>query len=499
MELQFNKTVLPCLRLVTSQVQNQEQTQEVRLTDGMPDIGRILASWGQLLVRGKEWRSGGMSVNGGVMVWVLYSPEDGGQPQCVETWIPFQTKWDFPDTERDGVICVQPLLRGVDARSISARKLMVRAGVSILGEAVVDAEAEVYTPSDVPEDVRLLKKTYPLLLPKEAGEKAFLIDEVLALPASMPQPDKLIRYAVQPVLIEQKVMGDKVVFRGTANLHILYLGTDGQLHSWDFEMPFSQYAELENDYSPEAVACVSLAVTSLELDRGEEDNYVWKTGLSGQYLIYERTMVETVEDAYSPKRAVIPQTTALTLPAVLDIKSEMWQPEQNMEFDGTGVADMAFYPEHPRLYREEGQITAELAGSFQMLGCDQSGELMGATKRWEETKSIPLDTTAKVQAALQHNGKMQCMFTGENAVLSAELPMTVVTVSGQGIPMVMSMEIGEPVEPDPDRPSLILRKAGDEGLWELAKQSGSTVEAIQRANNLQQEPDPNQMLLIPVQ
>ena len=85
MELQFHKNVFPCLQRVCREVQNQEQTQEVRLTDGMPDIGSVLGAWGQVLMRGKEWRGGGMNMSGGVMVWVLYAPEDGGQPQCVET------------------------------------------------------------------------------------------------------------------------------------------------------------------------------------------------------------------------------------------------------------------------------------------------------------------------------------------------------------------------------------------------------------------------------
>ena len=146
MEVKFNKNTCPCLRKATCQVQNQEQTQEVRLPESMPDIGRVLGSWGQVLVRGKEWRTGGMGVSGGVMAWVLYAPEDGSEVRSIVTWIPFQVKWDFRETKRDGSICVTPLLKGVDARSTSARKLMVRANVSLLGEALEPIEPEVCCP-----------------------------------------------------------------------------------------------------------------------------------------------------------------------------------------------------------------------------------------------------------------------------------------------------------------------------------------------------------------
>ena len=64
--------------------------------------------------------------------------------------------------------------------------------------------------------------------------------------------------------------------------------------------------------------------------------------------------------------------------------------------------------------------------------------------------------------------------------------------------MIAQLELGDVKEPDFDRPSLILRKPGNASLWELAKYAGSTVEAIQKANKLQQEPSEDQMLIIPI-
>jgi hypothetical protein len=61
-----------------------------------------------------------------------------------------------------------------------------------------------------------------------------------------------------------------------------------------------------------------------------------------------------------------------------------------------------------------------------------------------------------------------------------------------------ALEAGEAKTPDPHRPSLILRRAGKDDLWQIAKASGSTVADIQKANNLQTEPDADQMLLIPI-
>ena len=85
-----------------------------------------------------------------------------------------------------------------------------------------------------------------------------------------------------------------------------------------------------------------------------------------------------------------------------------------------------------------------------------------------------------------------------SANVQATLPMCVITTRESDIPMLTGLEIGEATEPDPNRPGVILRRAGDQSLWELAKKFGSTVDAIQAANGLQQEPESDQMLLIPV-
>ena len=64
--------------------------------------------------------------------------------------------------------------------------------------------------------------------------------------------------------------------------------------------------------------------------------------------------------------------------------------------------------------------------------------------------------------------------------------------------MVLGLELGEEQGKNPDRPSIVLRRADGTRLWDMAKKAGSTVEAIRKANALEGEPASGQMLLIPV-
>ncbi len=498
--MQLTFTSQPCRYLDTAvrEVESMELTQEIRLSEGMPDVGKILCAWGQWVLRGKEWRTGSISCSAGLMVWVLYQPEDGSDVQWVEGWIPFQMLWDLPEETSEGTIRIQCLPRFVDARSISARKILVRSGVSAQAEAFVPGEALVYQPEEVPEGVELLRTVWPLRLPSEAGEKTFALDEELELPPSAPQMEKIVYYRVEPKVTERRVLGNKLVFRGSGNLHILYRSREGQLHSWDFELPFSQFAQLDGEYGPDAQGELILCPTSLEMDLEETGRIRFKAGMAAQYLIQDKRMLEVTEDAASPGREVEVQQQMLELPVLLETRREILYPEQQIQAEGNVAADVAFLPDFPRIRRGEAQMEVEVPGTFQTLYYGTDSALHAAASRWEGKQNVAAGEDVRLQAAVQSPENTQGTVGAVEVNVRAELPMEMTAVTWQQIPMVTGVTLGQMKTPDPMRPSLILRRAGEKRLWDIARESGTTVEAIRRANGLTEEPAPDRMLLIPV-
>ena len=494
MEMQFNSIPWQYLKSNVRQVLNQEQTLEVRLTDGMPDVGRVLCAWGQPVLRSKEWRTDGMTVTGGVCVWVLYAPEDGSSPQSVQAWLPFQGKWNFPDSRREGVIWAQCLLRGVDARTLSARKIMVRANVGILAEALEQTQMHVSQCPELPEQVYVLSKTYPLCLPVEAGERLLNLEEGFSLPA---KPQYIAACQIHPVVTEENVVGGKIVFRGTAYADLLYTGQDGQLYSHILEMPFAQYGELDRDYDKEASGSVTMAVSNLETELSDEGVKV-KCGLIAQYTVRENRLLQIAEDAYSPLRQVTPDIQMLQLPAILDRKQQYLEVSQEWEENVLQVVHTVFMPDHPTCYRDAEQLWLEFPGVFQVLYYDGDGALQARTESWSHTVTLPAAEQSNLHLTVAMGQQPNAMHQGDGMRLSGQMQLNMTTVAEQQIPMVTALDIGQPTMPAENRPSLLLQRMGEEGLWKLAKASGSTVEAIRQANGLQDEPAPGQMLLIPV-
>lgn len=498
MEMQFDKIPIEYLQKLTDGQRVQEETLELRLPEGMPDIGRVLGAWGQVVVRGKEWNGDNMAVSCGVMAWVLYMPEEEEGVRSVEAWLPFSVKWELPDTTNDGTITTVCLLKGVDARSISARKLMLRATLGVSAEAWLPAKAQTAVAGEMPKDIELLSATYPVMLPREAGEKAFLLEEQLPAPTTGVKPEKLLYYCLQPELAEKKVMAGKVVFRGSGMLHILYLGEDGKLYSCDHDLPFSQYGDLEGEYGQEAAVSLCLCVTSLDLTLDAEGALQLKAGVLGQYLLCDRTMVTVAEDAYSPCRPLTLTQERLDIPSVLDQMQQTVHGEESVQADVQQMIDLTFYPWYGQIKHTESGAQLPLGGQFQALYYDPAGELCSLTAPWSGEWQIPMAEDAAADIRAFSPGRPQATCGAGNVAFRADIAVDGAMYAGQGIPMLTGIEAGEAEKPDPNRPSLILCRKGNRRLWDVAKETGSTVETILQANQLDAEPESGKLLLIPI-
>ena len=139
----------------------------------------------------------------------------------------------------------------------------------------------------------------------------------------------------------------------------------------------------------------------------------------------------------------------------------------------------------------------EQPGVFQALYYGQDGTLQAGTARWDGKLSLHADANTDI-TGVPVPAMPQSGMGGGQLSMKTELPMELVSTARQQLPMVTGLAMGEDRKPDPGRPTLILRRAGEDSLWEIAKASNSTVSSIREANALQSEPVPGQILLIPI-
>jgi hypothetical protein len=354
----------------------------------------------------------------------------------------------------------------------------------------------VSTPGQLPEDIEILKKRYPLRLPKSAGEKSFQLEETLELPPTAGDLKNLVSYTLEPRVQECRMVSGKLVIRGSAVVHVVFMNEENRLSGSNLEMPFSQLAEPEGELGADARCEVRMAVTGLELDPDPEGKLQLKANLLAQFLVDDREILELTEDAYSPGRQVQPKVQELDLPQILDQQSLNIPVRQTVRQTGREIADVTYLPDCPTL-RRGPDTRVELPGQFQVLWYDDQDVLQSANARTQESREIPAAEDARMDVTVLP-GAAPSAGTGSGIELKGETVLDITTTSRRGLPMVTGLTIGEETQREPNRPSLVLRRAGKAGLWNIAKSTGSTVSAIRKANALEEEPAPEQILLIPV-
>lgn len=497
MELPFEKTVCRYWKQKLYTLENREETQELRLPDSMPDVGRVISSWGQVILRGKDWHSRGVGISGGVMVWVLYSPEDGGALQRLESWIPFQARADFPEPGDDGVIRVEPFLVSVDARPASSRRLVLRTGIALLIQAMVPDELELWKLGELPGDLETKIERYPFVLTREAGEKSFLLDEDLNLSERMPPVEQLVYYRLEPEILEQKVLGSRAAFRGMGNLHLLYIDPEGRLNSHDFRVPFAQYVDLDGEYEEDAEVSCLLCVTSLELDAEQDGALRLKCGMVCQHTVCAKEQVELLQDCYSPVREVWLEKQLVSVPAWLDQQNRQLELSSSVSGGDGQPVDLIFFRNPPDVKLRTGAADVEQGGTFRTLLMDPAGQYTSRTDRAGE--SIHMDTECQTVCFSSGSGTVGMRQEGASWRTDTQVAMDLKSLCVRPMEMVTGVKLGQERVPDPERPSVIIRcRNRGETLWDLAKRCGSTVGAIRRINRLEGEPEQERLLLIPV-
>jgi hypothetical protein len=345
--------------------------------------------------------------------------------------------------------------------------------------------------------MQLLRSQWPVRLRKAAGEKPFELEQDLILPDSVPEVSKLLSWQLDTKVTDQKILGNKILFRGTGNLHMVYLTTEQLLRCWDFEIPFSQYGELKEGYSPDASADVAVAVTRLELEQQDGKNFHLRTGLTGQYVVEERKLLETVEDAFCPRRELQVSRETLSVPVVLDSLWETVNRQQTLPVSADVIADQVFRPDFPQQHREGQNIRLSQSGTLQLMYYDDNGALRSAAVRLEGDVPLSQDERAQL-TAVPGDAHLQLHGGRDTMEIRWEMSLRLCAAAEQEIPMITDLEPGEKTADREGMPALILCRAGNRRLWDIARECGSTVSAIESANSLTGEPEPEQMLLVPV-
>ena len=503
MELLFETKNVDFLQEVLYAAISQEETGETIVPDSCPDVERILDTWGSVVLRGKDFRSGSLSISGGIQAGVIYAPEDGSAPRTLHLYIPFTIRMEAPELTEHAHAIVDCRLRSLDARILNSRKVMVRAALcgTVQGFVPASQELYVYAPEE-DGDLQVRSSTYPVVRTLEMAEKPFTMAEEAELPGGPSPMQELCKYDASVEVTESKLVGSKGVFKGTVQFKLVYRTEDESLAVWSCQFPFSQYVEFEREYDGEEELQTSVMLTdfSAEDANGQGKRLLVNLQLLAQCTVTGQESMEVVEDAYSLFHTFTPQWKTVEAGGRLDRQQIMETARAQIQAPVKSILDTHICLGDPVAQWESEQVRVTLPLTAYVLYMDENDDLQGTSVRMEAVCSTEMAETCDCRPKACISGEAFAVLSGDGLEVRCTVAFTLDTMSSQVMQVLCGGQLGEERLSTADRPSVILRPVSEEeSLWALAKCCHTTTDAICAANGLTDEASrPAGMLLIPI-
>ena len=502
MELEFKESSFQRLDCVLHDVKYQEETGEMIVPDSEPDMEEVVASYADVMIRGKDCRNGCVIISGGIKGCVIYRPEDHTAPRNLQFYLPFTVKFENPSlTEQSNIIC-SAKVRSADGRMLNSRKAMLRVNIGCGVTALEKSEDCFFSPAHIPDALQIEEKLYKFRLPVEYAEKSFVVSDTLEFPVSRPPIVSIVKECCRLEINESKLVGNKGVFKGLAHFKFLYLSEDDHFYSYEQMFPFSQYCEFNNDYDEQALEILPV-VTGYDLDpdsQTELRSAQLSIHILVQSVVYDDREVKLIEDAYAIGHELLPQWSLYNFNSQLDEQKERRHLRCQFRGNITNIIDADIYSDYPTVEHSHDEVRISSTAHVRLLAIDENGELLALQEQVRDQHVIALSEKGKCSAQADMVGAVSTSIFSGGAEVCFECISKRRFTAVQNVRTLKGADL-KPLDRNGEKvPSIIIQRVSkDTDLWSISKENQSKKAAIRAANQLEGDViTEERFLLIPV-
>lgn len=502
MELEFEREHLHDYETVLDTTLCQEETLEAIVPDACPDIQRIIDCCGQVCLTGKQAQERLAVVNGLIRAAVLYQPEEGGLRK-LDLSLPFSCKAECGAMTELAAVVASPRLRRIEAQALNPRKVLLRVDLAVDLTVCQPRERTVCTGALEPEGGGLCqlcaqRETYLLAA---VQERPFTFSETVRLPGS--GDGQLLTCRGSAVCGESRLIGGKLIFKGSVNLQLLFRGGSGELMSHQESLPFSQVMEAAG-MGEDSAGDLEIELTDLSWQPSEEDGRGLEitAELLAQAMIWVKRPLTLLQDLYSTQWTTQVQTEELALVQLLDRSQRTQSVRELLETaaPARNAVDCWLSLGEVTQQQEGDWISASVPFQVTVLYLDDQEQLQSVQRMSEAVCKVECPQGARCRVRCSWNGEMFAALSAGGVEARFNLDFHCMVLSAQTAAAVAQARTGEErPHGGQEQPSVVLRLAAPgERLWDIAKAYGTTREEIRQANGLEDEEAPEHtMLLIP--
>lgn len=499
MELVKN-TVYQYKELLSDTSEYQESI-DVIVPDVNPDVMEIVSASASCNAREKSLQQDRLTVSGEIEVCVFYRAEQQEKLYSVIGKIPFSHSCDAKGAVAADMALITAEVLSASATMLNPRKLTLKAMLGVHSSVYQNQGVSVTeNAAGLPEEgINCLIGSEERLLLSTITEKKIVFAEEIRLSAAA-EPAELLLHAHATWNTEDiKVLTNKIMLRGSAALQVITASAAGDnVEEHTYHLPFAQVIECDAaDVHDQVTVRYQPGQLQAQLMQREDGAVFLKCSASATAaaIVYKKTQLQVLQDLYSTVYATECQTEALPLAGVWKERTAEKQCSETAEPDSPAVRVCSWQLRCSS--RCSGGNTAQGSFYFMIWYETVAGKVRQLCRR--VNVEMPLETEGAVRAearqvsvTVDSIGNLQMDFCAVFTVCAAQQ-----TTCRQ----ISTCTLDKKNRRKPQRQaSLILRavEAG-ESAWSLAKQYGTTQQAVLVANRLAdgEELMPGRLAIIP--
>lgn len=485
MELQFQQKPISYLRCVQRKCGTQEESAEIIVPDRLPDVNEILKADARVCMREKECRQGSATVNGGICAVALYAGETTDAPQKVETYLPFTVRVDHSDISESSNILFSADVCAVEATVVNSRKVRLSVTVRYCLSIYTPATEDLFSCEEKPDGFQVKETSYALCLPTAYAERSFTVTDGLILPAQDVPVSSVFFVRVSAEITENRIAGNKAVFKGVVNCSASYLTEDGRYCTLPLQIPFSQFCELPEMYDDTAILTSTVTISDCNWETvSNPSSLEISVFLTVQCLVSKRVLITVAEDAYCLNCGFEAQRNQYAFDTQLDLQTQTDAVRALLEAEAREVLDATVFLSAPTVQRENDLALIRVPSTAEVLYRDENDRLQRGRLDYESAFSCDVNDGAALETEVALCSGISAVPTASGIDIRYSVCLTCAPTATWTQSAIVGGEITESSMAE-NRPQLIAKRVdGRQELWDIAKQYNTTVDRIRSVNGL---------------
>ncbi len=511
MEYQLKKENCPVCETILDATSEQAVDLDFSLPDYCPDIERILKCRICPSIISKNISGDKLDIDGKSVIKLYYLDAKKQAVRVCEHTSPFSCSFTLKESVTDAIPMITLRTEYLNCRALTPRRLDIHGAFSVCAKVYRRVNQD-YACAVEGDDIQQKTHTETVSMLKGMGQQPFSVTEVLDIGQGKGTPESILCSELNIRLGDSKAVSDKLMLKGEAILHILYV-TDietGTQDTMTFNIPINQVVDVQGiteDTLNEIHVSVLNYDVSLKSEYDENSTLVTLDArLSAAVYAYENQSVEVIDDVYSTAYELETVTKPVSYMSLVDVLTDSVHASEEVTVTENGISKMIdIWSDSVNVMTTSDNDKCMIKGKVNcgMFALDTDGVPFYAERAVEFVYEPQVSANGNpLSVHTQLVPTIGFRITGNNTVeIQADIDLCMAVFETHSCRAVVAVVGNEDNRRDKDQTAALTLYYADENesLWSIARNYCTSVEAIRQENSLDETTDTvSGMILIPM-